>query len=177
METQHMLYSKTLETPIGKILACALDAGVCLLVFVDNPDLDTELEKLQKTMQTTLQEKSNESIDLLENQLKEYFEGSRKTFTVPLCPMGTEFQKTIWTQLQNIRYGKTLSFKEQAFALGNPKALRAVAGANGANKIPILIPCYRVVGIKGNLTGYSGGLWRKRFLLDLESTQYKMNLV
>jgi O-6-methylguanine DNA methyltransferase len=120
---------------------------------------------------------SNEIIDLLETQLKEYFEGRKKSFSVPLNPIGTDFQKKVWNHLLGIEYGKTITYKEQAIAMGDLKALRAIASANGANKIPIVIPCHRVVGSKGSLSGYSGGLWRKKFLLDLESAQRQMKLL
>lgn len=172
-----MLYSRTIETPIGEMLACAAKDGICLLMFTDSPDLNSELEKLQEACQSPLQEQTHVHLDLLETQLKAYFEGAGQTFSVPLCPAGTDFQKKVWSQLQRIGYGKTISYKEQAQALGDLKALRAVASANGANKVPIIIPCHRVVGAKGSLTGYSGGLWRKKFLLDLESAQQKMKFI
>lgn len=172
-----MLYSRTIETPIGEMLACTADNGICLLIFTDSPDLNTELEKLQETFQSSLHGLTHAHLELLETQLKTYFNGSGQNFSVPLCPVGTDFQQKVWSQLQHIGYGKTISYKEQALALGDLKALRAVAGANGANKVPIIIPCHRVVGAKGSLTGYSGGLWRKSFLLDLESAQYKMELI
>jgi len=172
-----MIYSKIIETPIGNMLACSVAEGICVLEFCDNRDLEAEQRKLSEVFNAPIVEQSNESIILLETQLKEYFGGRRKSFSVPLCPNGTDFQKKVWGQLLTIEYGKTITYKEQAKALGDFKALRAVAGANGANKIPIIIPCHRVVGSQGNLTGYSGGLWRKKFLLDLESAQRQFKLV
>lgn len=157
------------------MMACASDAGVSLLMFADAPDLNAELEKLEKTFQCPIQEQPHTHLDLLEIQLKDYFDGSGQNFSVPLCPVGTEFQQKVWNQLRCIGYGKTISYKQQALTLGDLKALRAVARANGANKIPILIPCHRAVGATGSLTGYSGGLWRKRFLLDLENPQLSLH--
>lgn len=153
------------------MLACAVEDGICLLDYCDNPDLDQEKKNLKEEIGAEIAEHSNAAIALLEVQLGEYFTGRRKSFSVPLCPMGSDFQKKVWNQLPRIGYGKTVTYMEQAVAMGNQKAIRAVAAANGANKIAIVFPCHRVVGSKGNLTGYRGGLWRKKHLLDLESAQ------
>lgn len=104
----------------------------------------------------------------LEKELLEYFEGKRTTFTLPLNPHGTPFQKKVWETLLTIPYGETISYAAEAQQFGNPKATRAVANANGKNPISILIPCHRVIATGGGLGGYSGGLWRKEFLLKLE---------
>jgi AraC family transcriptional regulator of adaptative response/methylated-DNA-[protein]-cysteine methyltransferase len=106
--------------------------------------------------------------DRLTSELDEYFEGKRKTFTVPLDTAGTTFQQRVWQMLTTIPYGQTRSYGEQARLIGMPTAVRAVARANGDNRISILIPCHRVVGADGKLTGYGGGLWRKQWLLELE---------
>jgi len=104
----------------------------------------------------------------LEEELREYFEGKRKIFTLPLAPDGTPFQKKVWETLRIIPYGETISYAEEAKLFGNAKAVRAVASANGRNPISILIPCHRVIATGGGLGGYSGGLWRKEFLLAVE---------
>jgi AraC family transcriptional regulator of adaptative response/methylated-DNA-[protein]-cysteine methyltransferase len=104
----------------------------------------------------------------LDNQLNEYFEGTRKKFDLLLETPGSKFQQSVWRQLQSIPYATTRSYKEQAEAIGNPAAVRAVANANGMNRIAIVIPCHRVIGSDGKLTGYGGGLWRKKYLLDFE---------
>ncbi|WP_370654832.1 methylated-DNA--[protein]-cysteine S-methyltransferase [Prescottella sp. R16] len=101
-------------------------------------------------------------------QLAEYFAGDRTEFTVPLAPVGTEFQQRVWAALRTIEYGDTWTYLQLAEQLGNPAAIRAVAAANGRNPIGIVVPCHRVIGSDGSLTGYAGGLDRKRFLLDLE---------
>ncbi len=156
--------------------AFSASQGICLLEFCDNPLLESAKEKLKEDFGAEIVAQSNRLIDLLEGQLKEYFEGKRKSFSVLLNPTGTEFQQKVWNNLLTIEYGKTITYKDQARRLGNLKALRAVAAANGANKIPIVIPCHRVVGSNGELTGFSGGLWRKKFLLDLENPQQRMQL-
>ena len=105
---------------------------------------------------------------MLQQQLEEYFVGKRKKFTLPLLTPGTDFQQSVWKELQNISYGTTRSYKQQALALDKGEAVRAVANANGMNRISIVIPCHRVIGEDGHLTRYGGGLWRKKWLLDLE---------
>ncbi|GHC44888.1 methylated-DNA--[protein]-cysteine S-methyltransferase [Ulvibacter litoralis] len=102
-------------------------------------------------------------------QLTEYFEGNRTIFNLPLAPEGTEFQNKVWNQLQTIPFGKTTSYQQMANQLGDPKVIRAAASANGKNPISIIIPCHRVIGSDGSLTGYAGGLHRKKWLLAHES--------
>lgn len=102
-------------------------------------------------------------------QLNEYFSGNRKIFDVDLKPSGTDFQKRVWNELQHIPYGETISYAEMAKRLGNPKVIRAAASANGKNPIPIIIPCHRVIGSDGSLTGFSGGLERKKWLFEHEN--------
>jgi len=111
---------------------------------------------------------ANEHFHLLKQQIDEYFEGKRTVFTVPLFTPGTDFQQSVWEVLQTIPYGSTRSYKQQAIAINKPEAVRAVANANGLNRISIIIPCHRVIGSDGNLTGYGGGLWRKKWLLEFE---------
>lgn len=109
-------------------------------------------------------------------QLDEYFEGKRKKFTVGINPIGTEFQGKVWYELTKIPYGKTISYLEQAKQLGDEKAIRAIAHANGQNPIPIIIPCHRVVGSDGKLTGYAGGLLKKQWLLEHEGAIQQKSL-
>ncbi len=108
-------------------------------------------------------------------QLKEYFAGKRTDFDLPLAPEGTEFQRTVWQRLQEIPYGETISYGELAKRVGNPKASRAVGAANGQNPIPIVIPCHRVIGANGKLTGFGGGLPTKEALLALEARQLQLS--
>lgn len=109
-------------------------------------------------------------------QLREYFDGKRKQFNLKLSPEGTEFQKRVWNQLQQIPFGKTTSYQQMANTLGDPKVIRAAAAANGKNPISIIIPCHRVIGSDGSLTGYAGGLHRKKWLLEFESPSPQQSL-
>jgi AraC family transcriptional regulator, regulatory protein of adaptative response / methylated-DNA-[protein]-cysteine methyltransferase len=168
-KSQRIIDLKRLETPLGPMIACAVNEGICLLEFTDRKMLETEFMSLAKSLNAHIIQGNNPHFDTLEHQLEEYFEGSRANFTVPLFLQGSKFQQSVWRVLQTIPYGATMSYKEQAYALNNPSACRAVARANGMNKISILIPCHRVIGSDGQLTGYGGGLWRKQYLLDLES--------
>ena len=102
-------------------------------------------------------------------QLQDYFDGKRTTFTFPLNPSGTDFQKKVWNELLHIPFGKTCSYLELSKKLGDVKAIRAVASANGKNPLWIVVPCHRVIGTNGSLTGYAGGLWRKKWLLEHEN--------
>jgi AraC family transcriptional regulator, regulatory protein of adaptative response / methylated-DNA-[protein]-cysteine methyltransferase len=156
------------QTPLGTMIAVASDKGIYLLEFCDRRMLETELKLLMKKFKAAILPGSNPHLKKLISQLGEYYKGKRKTFNVPLIPVGTDFQKNTWKVLMQIPYGETRSYKDQAIALGNPTAVRAVANANGMNKIAIIIPCHRVIGEDGHLTGYGGGLWRKKWLLDLE---------
>ena len=157
-----------LETVLGPMFACATDDGICLLEFTDRKMLETELKSITKLMNASVVHGDNRHFEILKIQVEEYFKGERKEFSIPLVTPGTDFQKAVWKELQTIPYGATRSYKEQAIALKNPGAVRAVANANGMNRISIIIPCHRIIGDDGHLTGYGGGLWRKKWLLDLE---------
>ncbi|MEN8222407.1 MAG: trifunctional transcriptional activator/DNA repair protein Ada/methylated-DNA--[protein]-cysteine S-methyltransferase [Acidobacteriota bacterium] len=158
-------------SPLGPMLAGATEEGVCLLEFIDRRMLETQLKRIKKYFKADLVPGESSYFPRLNTELHEYFEGRRKNFSVPLVIAGTDFQKKVWKVLMDIPYGETRSYMDQAKVLGNPKAVRAVAGANGDNAIGIIIPCHRVIGSDGKLVGYGGGLWRKKFLLDLETGQ------
>lgn len=151
-----------IETPLGIMYAGAVEQGICLLEFTDRKMLETELKSLSKIFNADLIQGHHKHFDLLNQQLAEYFDGKRKIFSVPLATPGTEFQQQVWELLKTIPYGTTRSYKQQSIMLNRPDAIRAVAGANGMNRISILIPCHRVIGEDGSLTGYGGGLWRIR---------------
>lgn len=157
-----------IETPLGTMFACADEKGLCLLEFSDRKMLETEFKSLARQLNATIVQGHNPLFDILEQELHAYFEGKCKDFSVPLHTPGTPFQQAVWQELQRIPYGTTRSYKGQATSLNKPQAVRAVANANGMNRIAIIIPCHRVIGEDGNLTGYGGGLWRKKWLLDLE---------
>lgn len=130
---------------------------------------DVALTSIQFDGELLGSEMSNPILEKTSKQLDEYFIKKRSIFSIPLQPEGSDFQKLVWTHLQKIPFGKTLSYLQLAKNIGNVLAIRAVANANGKNPLPIIIPCHRVVGSKGELTGFSGGLWRKQFLLEHES--------
>lgn len=159
-----------IETPMGEMFACATDKGICLLEFYDGDEpMETRLKKAEKNHGAKVVfEGVNKYMDQLKDQLALYFKGALREFTVPLDIYGTDFQKKAWNLMRTIPYGKTISYKEEAIACGNVKASRAVAGANGRNDIVILIPCHRVIGSDGSLTGYSSGIHRKKWLLEFE---------
>jgi len=157
------------------MLAGATAQGICLLEFVDRRMLETQVERLNKALQAEFVPGFNPHLDSLNIQLAEYFRGERREFELPLVLSGSAFQRQVWEGLQTIPYGSTRSYKEQAALIGRPEAVRAVARANGDNRIAILIPCHRVIGSDGSLTGYGGGLWRKQYLLDLEAGNHKSN--
>lgn len=162
------LYLHRLVTPLGPMLAGATEKAVCLLEFIDRPMLPTQLTRIRKRFKETPLPGKNTVIDSLSVQLEEYFKGKRRIFEVPLDPRGTAFQERVWQALMKVQYGHTASYADLARDIGNPGAVRAVARANGDNRMAILIPCHRIIGSDGTLTGYGGGLHRKRFLLELE---------
>ena len=166
---KEILYLKKLETPVGVLFAGATGEGICLLEFADRRELESEYETLKKLLNAEIKIGESPYFPQLELQLKEYFEGVRKVFDLPLHFPGTAFQQAVWRELLNIPYGTTRSYIQQSKALKNPDAIRAVAHANGANRMAIIIPCHRVIGKNGSLTGYGGGLWRKKWLLDWEA--------
>jgi AraC family transcriptional regulator of adaptative response/methylated-DNA-[protein]-cysteine methyltransferase len=156
-------------TPLGPMFAGASSRGLCLLEFTDRRMLETQIKRLTKLLNAKFITGEHPVFDLLSKQLKQYFAGTLTEFTVPLDLPGTQFQQQVWQVLQTIPFGKTRSYQQQAEAINNPKAVRAVAKANGDNRISIIIPCHRVIGKNGQLTGYGGGLWRKQRLLELET--------
>lgn len=167
-KTKQVINLTRIETDLGTMVACATDKGICLLEFSDRKMLETEFKQLMKALKAPIVQGENQFFKPLKIELDSYFKGMLKEFDVPLDLVGTDFQKQVWNVLLQIPYGITSSYAEQADRLGKPSAVRAVANANGMNKISIIIPCHRVIGSDGSLTGYGGGLWRKKKLLDLE---------
>jgi AraC family transcriptional regulator of adaptative response/methylated-DNA-[protein]-cysteine methyltransferase len=168
-QDNHLVPTTRILTPLGPMLAGATDEGICLLEFIDRRMLETQLSRLSKLLNAKVVPGSHPHFDRLQEQLDEYFSGKRREFTLPLVLPGTPFQKQVWVGLQSIPYGATRSYKEQAETIGAPNAVRAVARANGENRIAILVPCHRVIGANGELVGYGGGLSRKQYLLKLEA--------
>ena len=157
-----------ISTPLGPMIAASIKNGICLLEFTDRRGLETEFIDLQKRLQAPIVTSETKLIQKLKKQLHEYFQGERKSFDIELVTPGSDFQNQVWSELRQIPYGQVRSYKQQAQALGNPKAIRAVARANGMNRIAIIIPCHRVIGSDGSLVGYAGGLERKKKLLEIE---------
>jgi O-6-methylguanine DNA methyltransferase len=158
-----------ISSPLGTMAAAANSRGVYLLEFIENNSAKKLLLDIDKRINLSDTEQENPHLILLKNELDAYFKGALKKFTVPLDLQGSDFQKKVWMELLTIPYGETRSYEQQTLKLGDLKAIRAVASANGKNRIAIVVPCHRVIGKNGSLTGYAGGLDKKLWLLDFES--------
>ena len=157
-----------MDTPLGPMIAGATDRGLCLLEFTDRRMLEQQLTTLRRRFKAALAPAAHPHLLALRTELAEYFEGRRRTFSMPLDAPGTPFEERVWSALLEIPYGETRSYQDIARVVGSPAAVRAVGRANGMNRIAIVIPCHRVVNKSGELGGYGGGLWRKRRLLHIE---------
>jgi len=157
-------------TALGPMMAGSFQEQLCFLEFTDRRGLERELIDLKRRLKSVILPGPSLVIEKTKQQLSNYFAGTLTQFNVPLFTPGTPFQQQVWDQLKTIPYGQTRSYKQQAELIGNPKAVRAVATANGMNRLAIIIPCHRVIGSDGSLTGYAGGLARKQWLLDLEGS-------
>lgn len=162
------LKSSHVDTPLGSMLAIASDEALYLLEFTDRRNLDREIKNLTKTINPAITTGSNFIISLIEKELKMYFKAELKQFTTPCFLLGSGFRRDVWEKLKQIPYGKTQSYKELAIAVQKPTGFRAVAQANGANQLAIIIPCHRVINSDGKLGGYAAGLARKQWLIDHE---------
>lgn len=167
------ILTTTLKTPIGDMVAGAVDQGVCLLEFHDRRMLPTQLDRIKKLLGMELKQGAHPHFEKLEKELEAYFEKEKKTFSTPILYPGSDFQVKVWESLLKIPYGKTNSYQQQSQLLGNPKAIRAMAKANGDNRIAIMIPCHRIIGSNGEMVGYGGKVWRKKYLLELEGALVK----
>ncbi len=156
------LHKLDYESPVGIIEIVGTADAVCSIMFLER---DRVMNRIQEGTPKFL-------ADCLD-QLDQYFKGERYEFTFPYTFEGTDFQKTVWNALTRIPYAETGSYKDLAVSIGNEKAVRAVGSANGKNRLNIVIPCHRIIGSNGKLTGYGGGLWRKEWLLQHEKTFYK----
>jgi len=165
---KNVLTLTRIPTPLGAMFACASEDGVCLLEFTDREALQNELRDLCKQLSAIILQGENKHLKQLRDELAEYFAGKRKIFTVPLDMPGTAFQQEVWQALLKVPFGETSTYGCQAKRIGRVKAVRAVGTANGCNRISIVVPCHRIIGSDGSLTGYGGGLPRKQWLLDHE---------
>lgn len=162
------IHAMLLPSPLGPLLAAATEQGLCMLEFADRQKLAAQAADLTRWYGQPVIPGAHRVIEQAARELAGYFAGTRTRFEVPLDLKGTEFQLAVWGELRRIPYGETISYQELAARIGRPGAQRAVGLANGRNRIPIVIPCHRVIQKNGQLRGYGGGLWRKQFLLDLE---------
>lgn len=155
----------TMQSPIGILRIVGSEHGVQSILFTEGDRVvSSDAEAVPETLKTA------------RRQLEEYFSKQRKDFDFPLVLKGTDFQKRVWKALTKIPYGSTKTYREQTLELGDIKAIRAVASANGKNPMSIVVPCHRVLGSDGRLTGYAGGLWRKKWLLEHEEALNQMSL-
>ena len=164
---------RILDSKLGRMIGGATNKGVCLLEFVDRKSLNTILTKIEKKHRVSLLHGTTALLEKLQIEVIAYFSGEINQFSVPLDVRGTDFQLEVWQELVKIPYGETRSYNDIARAINRPSAVRAVGNANGDNNIGIIIPCHRVIGNDGDLTGYGGGLWRKKKLLDREKRYFR----
>ena len=160
------------KSPIGEILLGSYDNKLCIADWRYRKMRTTIDNRIQKGLKAEYVEESSEVIIETIKQMEEYFNLERKAFTVPLLLVGTDFQKSVWQGLIDTPFGTTASYLELSKRIGNEKAVRAVASANGANSIAILVPCHRIIGSNGDLVGYAGGLDVKKRLLEIESNLF-----
>lgn len=162
------LHSALFQTPLGPMVAAATKDAVCFLEFADRRMFQEQVRILSRRFKLPLVPQENALLMRLRSELEAYFEGRLRAFTVPLLEPGTPFQERVWGELKRIPFGETISYDVLAARAGSPGAQRAAGTANGMNRLAIVVPCHRVVGKDGQLSGYGGGVWRKRLLLELE---------
>lgn len=165
METIKTVYY---DSPAGGMIIGSFNGKICLCDWINSKRRETNDKRLQRCLSAQFETKESEVVESAIAQLEEYFEEKRKIFSIPLLLSGTDFQCSVWSELIKIPYGTTISYRELAERLGNPKAVRAVASANGSNPISIFVPCHRVIGSDHSLTGYAGGIETKKWLIELE---------
>jgi len=163
------LKTSWIDTALGAMLAISDEKALYLLEFLDKRGLEHEIEKLRLKLKAAIVPGKTKAITLVEKELHAYFQGTLKVFKTPFHSIGSDFQKNVWQQLLQIPYGKTQTYSAQADALKKPRAYRAVANANGANPLAIIVPCHRIIKSNGDLGGYSGGIQRKSWLIEHES--------
>lgn len=168
LDNSKVLKASWIDTPLGPMVAIGDEHAIYLLEFVDRRGLEREVERLRQKTKSAIIPGVTKPIQSIEGELTEYFEGKLTEFTTPISLLGSPFQKSVWEQLLAIPPGETRSYSDIAVSLGKPTAFRAVAQANGANQLAIMIPCHRVINSNGDLGGYGGGLSRKEWLLHHE---------
>ena len=166
----YTIYTRTCSAPCGDLLLGSLGDRLCLCDWTNRHDASAVLSRLKRRLHADIVAGNSSVMDLAVSQLAEYFHSTRRTFSVPLLFAGTPFQQAVWTALQGVPYGTTLTYLQLAERINCPQSVRAVANAVGANAMSIFVPCHRIIGTNGTLTGYAGGLPAKRLLLQLESS-------
>jgi len=168
----HKINIQYVQTPVGEMILGSYDNKLCMADWRYRKSRTTVDNRLQKGLSATYAEEESPVLTLAKEELEGYFKGLRKTFDIPLLMVGTEFQKSVWQELLKLPFGTTASYLDLAKGVNNEKAVRAVASAVGANAISILIPCHRIIGSDGSLTGYAGGLDTKKELLKIENNLF-----
>lgn len=168
LKEDHVLSAQSLDTPLGRMIAISNEDALYLLEFVDCRGLEREINLLKQKTKSSIILRESLPIYSIQNELDLYFKGQLKEFKTKLFLFGTPFQKIVWAALKKIPYGKTQSYLKTAKVIAKPTACRAVANANGANQIAIVIPCHRVINADGGLGGYAGGISRKKWLIEFE---------
>ncbi|MEZ4938796.1 MAG: methylated-DNA--[protein]-cysteine S-methyltransferase [Crocinitomicaceae bacterium] len=163
------------KSPVGELILGSFQDKIVLADWRYRKKREEIDARIRNGLKVDFQERKCQQIENCRNQLEEYFSGDRKEFDLPLLFVGTDFQKRVWQELRNIPFGKTETYLSLSKKMGDVKAIRAVASANGANAISILVPCHRIIGTDGKLIGYAGGLPAKKKLLELESEEYQLN--
>ena len=157
------------DSPIGELVLGVSGGGCCVVEFVERGGLEKIKSQTQQRYKLEMKECQSLQLDDVKKELRGYFSGRLQIFSIPMDLQGTEFEKMVWQELLSIPYGETRTYGEIARLVGNPLAFQAVGGANGHNPLAIVVPCHRVLQKGGGMCGYGGGIWRKKFLLDLES--------
>ena len=168
----HKINIQYVQTPVGEMILGSYDNKLCMADWRYRKSRTTVDNRLQKGLSATYVEEESPVLTLAKEELEGYFKGLRKTFDIPLLMVGTEFQKSVWQELLKLPFGTTASYLDLAKGVNDEKAVRAVASAVGANAISILIPCHRIIGSDGSLTGYAGGLDTKKELLKIENNLF-----
>ncbi|MCB0476954.1 MAG: methylated-DNA--[protein]-cysteine S-methyltransferase [Crocinitomicaceae bacterium] len=164
------------KSPVGELILGSFQDQIVLADWRYRKKREEIDARIRNGLKVDFQKRKCQQIENCRNQLEEYFSSARKEFDLPLLFVGTDFQKRVWQELRNIPFGKTETYLSLSKKMGDVKAIRAVASANGANAISIIVPCHRIIGTDGKLIGYAGGLPAKKKLLELESEEYQLNL-
>ena len=163
-----VIVCRNLWSPVGDMIAGSTPRGICFLEWHSRGGVEKIRERVEKRYRLKVVDGSHPHLDSLERDLGDYFDGSLSHFTAAVDLQGTAFELQVWNELLQIPYGQTRSYADIAVAVGRPQAFRAVGRANGSNYISIVVPCHRVIESSGKLRGYGGGLWRKKYLIELE---------